>query len=247
MADEPLPEMIAKAGEKLLNDAAKLLADNPDLRKKLVEIKQSYEQTIDTVSRDQLLEAGYSGQAKERAQSLVQSFEEFIREHKDEITALQILYSRPYPQRLTFKQVKELAQAIERPPHGWTPALLWRAYETLDQSKVRGSGHRVLTDIVSLVRYALHQEGELRPFDEHVREKFARWMAQQESNGRKFSEEQRQWLELIRDHVGASLAIELDDFDLVPFAQHGGVGREYQVFGPQLRPLLDELNEALAA
>jgi type I restriction enzyme R subunit len=174
VADEPLPEMIAKAGEKLLNDAAKLLADNPDLRKKLVEIKQSYEQTIDTVSRDQLLEAGYSGQAKERAQSLVQSFEEFIREHKDDITALQILYSRPYPQRLTFKQVKELAQAIERPPHGWTPALLWRAYETLDQSKVRGSGQRVLTDIVSLVRYALHQEGELRPFGEHVRERFAR-------------------------------------------------------------------------
>jgi type I restriction enzyme R subunit len=72
-------------------------------------------------------------------------------------------------------------------------------------------------------------------------------MAQQESNGRKFTEEQRQWLELIRDHVGASLAIELDDFDLVPFDQHGGIGKAYQVFGPQLRPLLDELNEALAA
>jgi type I restriction enzyme R subunit len=194
-----------------------------------------------------LLEAGYSGQAKERAQSVVQSFEAFIREHKDEITALQILYSRPYPQRLTFKQVKELAQAIERPPHGWTPALLWRAYETLDQSKVRGSGQRVLTDIVSLVRYALHQEGELRPFDEHVRERFASWMAQQESNGRKFTEDQRQWLGLIRDHVGASLAIELDDFDLVPFDQHGGIGKAYQVFGKDLLPLLDELNGALAA
>jgi hypothetical protein len=46
--------------------------------------------------------------------------------------------------------------------------------------------------------------------------------------------------------VGGSLAIELDDFDLVPFDQHG-IGKAYQVFGPQLRPLLDELNEALAA
>lgn len=246
-ADEPPPEMIAKAGEKLLDDASKLLAGNPDLRRKLVEIKKSYEQTIDTVSQDQLLEAGYSGQAKERAQSVVQSFEAFIREHKDEIVALQILYSRPYQHRLTFKEVKELAQAIGRPPHGWTPALLWRAYETLDKSKVRGSGQRVLTDIVSLVRYALHRDGELRPFGDQVGERFARWITQQENSGRKFTGEQRQWLELIRDHVGASLAIELGDFDYVPFAQHGGIGRAYQVFGKDLKPLLDELNEALAA
>lgn len=244
---EPTPEMIAKASRKLLDDAAKLLAGNPDLRRKLIQIKQSFEQTIDTVSQDQLLEAGYSGQATDRAQSMVQSFESFIREHKDEITALQILYARPYRQRLTFKEVKELAQLIERPPYGWTPERLWHAYETLDKSKVRGSGHRVLTDIVSLVRYALHQEGELRPFDVHVRERFARWLEQQETNGRKFNDEQRQWLELIRDHVGASLAIELDDFEYVPFAQHGGIGKAYQVFGPKLQPLLDELNEALAA
>jgi type I restriction enzyme R subunit len=251
-APEPTPEMVAKAGEKLLDDAAKLLAGNPDLRRKLVEIKKSYEQTIDTVSQDVLLEAGYSGQAKERAQSVVQSFEAFIREHKDEITALQILYSRPYQQRLTFKEVKELAQAIARPPHGWTPELLWRAYETLDKSKVRGSGQRVLTDIVSLVRYALHQDGELRPFGDQVRERFARWMTQQQVGAgskpaRTFTPEQVQWLELIRDHVGASLAIELDDFDYVPFAQHGGIGKAYQVFGNNLKPLLDELNQALAA
>jgi type I restriction enzyme, R subunit len=244
---DPSPELVARAGEKLLDDAAKLLAGNPALRRKLVEIKKSFEQTIDTVSQDQLLEAGYSGQAKERAQSVVQSFEAFIREHKDEITALQILYSRPYQQRLTFKEVKELAQAIERPAHGWTPERLWHAYETLDKSKVRGSGQRVLTDIVSLVRYALHQDGELRPFGDQVRERFARWLAQQESGGRKFTDEQVRWLELIRDHVGGSVTIELDDFELVPFAQHGGIGKAYQVFGRDLQPLLNELNEALAA
>jgi len=245
--DEPPPEILAKAGKKLLDDAASLLAGNPDLRKKLVEIKKSYEQTIDTVSQDQLLEVGYSGQAQERAQSMVQSFEAFLREHKDEITALEILYSRPYQQRLTFKQVKELAQAIERPPQGWTPARLWHAYETLDKSKVHGSGQRVLTDIVSLVRYALRQDSELRPFGEQVHERFARWLAEQESNGRRFTDEQRKWLELIRDHVGASLSIELDDFDYVPFAQHGGIGKAYQVFGKDLQPLLNELNQALAA
>ena len=49
---------------------------------------------------------------------MVQSFEQFIKEHKNEITALQILYSRPYRQRLTLKEIDELAKAIERPPRG---------------------------------------------------------------------------------------------------------------------------------
>jgi len=50
----------------------------------------------------------------------VQSFEQFIRENKNEITALQILYSRPCRRRLTRKQIDELAKAIERPPRAWT-------------------------------------------------------------------------------------------------------------------------------
>jgi type I restriction enzyme, R subunit len=199
-SDEPPPEVVQKAAAKLFEAAAKPLAANPALRAKLIKIKKAYEQTIDTVSQDQLLEAGYSAQTKEKAQSLVKSFEEFIRQNKDEITALQILYAPPYRRRLTFNQVRELAQAIERPPRGWTPVLLWRAYETLDKSKVRGSGQRVLTDVVSLVRYALQQETELRPFGDRVRDRFAAWLATQEQNGRKFTDEQRQWLEMIRDH-----------------------------------------------
>ncbi|MBA3380625.1 MAG: hypothetical protein H0T97_01985, partial [Actinobacteria bacterium] len=42
-----------------------------------------------------------------------------------------------------------------------------------------------------------------------------------------------------------SLAISADDFQYAPFIQHGGLGRAGQVFGSQLTPLLDELNEAL--
>jgi type I restriction enzyme R subunit len=97
------------------------------------------------------------------------------------------------------------------------------------------------------VRFALHQEGELRPFRDEVNDRFGKWLAQQESDGRKFSEEQRQWLGLIRDHIASSFAIEPEDFEYVPFAQHGGLGKAYQVFGKDLSGLLQELNEALAA
>jgi len=93
----------------------------------------------------------------------------------------------------------------------------------------------------------LHQENELRPFHDQVNERFAQWLIQQEKNGRKFSDEQRQWLEAIRDHIAASFAIEVDDLDYVPFAQRGGLGKASQLFGNQVAGLLNELNEVLAA
>ena len=40
---------------------------------------------------------------------------------------------------------------------------------------------------------------------------------------------------------------EMDDFDYAPFAQKGGAGKAFQVFGERLGPLLTELNEVLAA
>lgn len=66
---------------------------------------------------------------------MINSFRDYIEEHKDDIRALEVLYSRPHKDRLTFPEIKELALAIERPPRQWTPENLSRAYEMLDQSK----------------------------------------------------------------------------------------------------------------
>jgi len=249
--DEPTPEEIAKLSQALLTQAAQPIAKNPKLRQRLVDLKKSFEQVIDTVSIDELLMAGVSKDGRERAANLVKSFEKFIEENRDEITALQILYSRPYKQRLTHEQLKELARAIERPQQpGIAPMMperVWQAYEVLDKSKVRGSATKLMTDLVSLVRYAVHQENELRPFKDVVFARFEKWLSDQEEHGRKFTEEQRQWLTAIRDHIAASVSIEPDDFELSPFSQWGGLGKAHRVFGTELQPILDQLNEVLAA
>ena len=231
--------------EALVEEAVRPLA-NPALRQQLLDLKRSKEQIIDTVSADEVLGAGFSAAAKERAQSLVRSFEAFIKEHKDEITALQVLYSKPYGRRLTFEDVKALAEAIQAPPRQWTAERLWQAYETLFASRVRGAPARVLTNLVSLVRFALAHD-ELVPFPDVVAERFAGWLAQQEQAGRRFTVEQRQWLEAIRDHVAANLEVRTEDFEYAPFAQRGGLGAAHRVFGKELKPLLDELTGVLAA
>jgi type I restriction enzyme R subunit len=245
--EAPTVDDIASAAKSLLADAVSPLATNPGLRERIVEARRLHEQAIDETSPDEVLDAGFSKGAADRARSTVDSWERFCEENRDEITALQILYARRQPQRLTFREVKELANAIGKPPHRWTPERLWEAYEAVDRSKVRGSGARVLTDLVSLVRVALHQDDELVGYPDLVRERFHAWLLAQENAGRTFTGEQLAWLGRIRDHVAAALAISTDDFGYTPFVEAGGLGKAAQVFGDDLAPLLAELNEALAA
>ena len=244
--ESPSEKQIQEAAGKLIQEAVKPFQD-PKLRGLLIEIKKKNEITIDHVSQDLVLEAGFSQDALARARTIVQSFEKFIKDHKDEITALQVLYSKPFKQRLTFENIKELADAIEKPPYLWNESQLWQAYAALEKSKVKGaSGKRILTDLVSLVRFAIRQDNELVPFPERVKANFNAWLAQQEKR-EKFTDEQRHWLEMIRDHVAANLSIEKDDFELAPFNREGGLGKVHQVFGAELNSIIQELNGALAA
>ncbi len=243
---DPPPSAVAEAASRLLHQAAHPIATNPELRAKLVELKQSYEQTIDTTSIDTILRAGYSEEATKAARGIVQDFEAFIRNNRDEIDALQILFSHPHRRRLTFEQIRELADAIRRPPRQWTPGLLWDAYARLDSRKVHGSGDRTLADLVSLIRFALHEQDELVPYRDHVNQRFHGWLAQQRVAGRIFTAEQLHWLEMIRDQVTTSLGCDMSDFDFVPFNQEGGAGKVARLFGADLQELLDDLNRALA-
>ncbi len=243
---KPTDQQIQQVATKLIQEAAKPFHD-PKFRELLVEIKKKNELTIDHVSQDQVIEAGFSAEALARARTIVQSFEQFIAQHKDEITALQVLYSKPYKQRVKFEDIKDLANAIEKPPYLWNESQLWQAYAALEKSKVKGaSGKRILTDLVSLVRFATHQDNELVPFPEKVNANFKVWLGDQEKR-RKFTDEQRHWLEMIRDHVAANLTVEPDDFEYAPFAQEGGLGKVHQLFGDELNKMIEELNGALAA
>jgi type I restriction enzyme R subunit len=98
-----------------------------------------------------------------------------------------------------------------------------------------------------LVRFALGDEDELVPFPEKVNERFAAWLLQQQNAGREFTDEQRRWLEEIRDHIAASIGISTDDLDYTPFVERGGIGKAFEIFGEDLDPLIAELNEVLAA
>ena len=243
----PTEDRSPQETDDALRQAVKPLAD-PALRELLLSLKQQKELVIDIVTQDQLITAEFSEAARERAQGIVQSFEAFIEQHKDEITALQILYNRPTKAPLRFEDIKALADTLHAPPRLWTESQLWQAYAALDKSKVKGTSRsRILTDLVSLVRYAMHQENELVPYPERVAANFKAWLAQQQAAGKQFAPEQQHWLEMIRDHIAANLGIDLDDFEYAPFSQQGGLGKVHQLFGVELPKVIEELNRELVA
>src|SRR5439155_25370521 len=146
------------------------IATNPDLRNKILAIQRAADQTIDTVSQDKLLFAGADAKTSEAARDTVRSFREYIEQHKTEIEALQILYSRPFKKRLTEESLRDLETKL-KPEFGPQPVpTIWNAFQK-NCSHVpagRPSQTRRFTDLVSLVRTAIEPTTPLEPFEEHV-------------------------------------------------------------------------------
>jgi len=245
--ETPTEQQLKKAEEELKTSACSIF-DVAHVRDKIIEIKQRDEQIIDTISRDTATFVGFDVQAKEKAaHSIIDRFKKFIEENKNELTALQIIYSKPYGVRhLTYEQIKSLAEAIKKTPYNLTPDNIWRAYEQLERSKVKGAGpQKLLTNIVSLVHFAIGEANTLEPFEETVNKRFQTWLTEQEKAGQRFDAEQLEWLTMIKDHIATSLAIDISDFENVPFNQKGGAVKADQVFGEELPKILQELNLAL--
>ena len=246
---EPPHDAVKKAAEELRLEAIRPLAANPELRNLLLDIRRRHVQVIDDISQDEVLEAGFDPSATERARQTVESFRRFLEEHRDEITALQILYNLPYHrQKLTYEQVKELADAILRHRPDWTTESLWRAYAQLEHNRVKGvHARRVLADIVALVRHAIGLDPELVSFPERVWERYQQWIADQETKGRQFTAEQRWWLDEIARAIGTQASIAPEDLDMGEFLRKGGRIRARELFGEELNRLLEELTTELVA
>jgi type I restriction enzyme R subunit len=222
------------------------LASNPKLRQRILEIRDSHDLIFDEGSKDVLLDArGVVDTSK--ARSIVESWIQYIEDNKDEITAIQMLYSKPKNVSITFKEIKELAERIRRPHPTWTVDVLWNAYLALEPSKVRKSAVHTTTDLVSLVRFTLGHMTELVPYAHLVEERYAAWLLQQKNLGNNFSESQKWWLDRIKDAISQSAQFDVKHFELSPFMERGGTDGVLAEFGNSVSDLIESMNMALAS
>jgi type I restriction enzyme R subunit len=234
-----------KAIQDLLDTAVKPLAANPELRQRILELRATHDRIIDTVSVDVLLDAhGVVDTA--RARSIVESWQQYLIDHRDEITAIQLMQEAK-ERRVSFAEIQALADRISRPPHNWTPDLIWSAYEAVEVGRVRHSDRHTLTDLVSLIRFAAGTDDELVSYTEQVRQRYAGWLAQQTQAGVTFSAVERWWLDKMVEVIAVSAGISPDDLDNAPFTDRGGVEGAIRDLGPKAATLIDQLNTNLTA
>jgi type I restriction enzyme R subunit len=238
--------------EKKYNQRVGFLQDkvaavfNGELNEYIENVRKAHAQVIDHINPDSLVNVGWDKENTEKAKELIKDFADWIEKHKNEITALQIFYSQPYRRReITYQMIKDVYEKLKTEKPLLAPMHVWRAYEQLGQSN--GSPKNELIALVSLIRRVSGVDAKLIAFDKTVDKNFQEWVFRKQAGALKFTEEQMQWLRMIKDYVSNSFHIERDDFDLSPFIANGGLTKMWNLFGEQTDEIINELNEALAA
>jgi len=245
---EPTEEQIKQTVEKKSTEAARTF-DNHELRNFVETVRQKVYQVIDTVNVDRVVHSGFDVRAKENAEEILNNFRTFIDDNKDEILALRILYSQPERRKdLTYKMIKDLRDALNNPPYNLSVEQIWDAYRRVEPARVKGTTpQRILTDIISLIRFELKIDSTLEPYGELVNRRFKDWVFRRNAGPVQFTDEQMEWLRLIKDHIVKSLRIENEDFEYTPFDGKGGLGKFWKVFGGEAEKIIEEMNAELAA
>lgn len=230
-----------------LKEKAANVFHSSDLREYIDNVRRAHEQTIDITNPDTLLNKGWATDSKEKAENLVTDFKAWIAQHQDEITALQIFYTQPYRRReLNYKMIQEVLEKLKLERPLLAPMQVWRAYEQLE--KVTGSPKSELIALVSLLRRISGIDSTLIDYSNKVDLNFRDWILKKNAGQHnRFTEEQMQWLRMIKDHIATSIHLDADDLDYTPFDAEGGKGKMWQLFGEQMDEIINELNEALAA
>ncbi len=249
-SEEANSESLQQAALELANTACQPIATNPAFRDLLETKRRDREITIDHLASDEVIATGYD---EEKAKGLIKNWKQFLEDNQDEITALQILYNKPHAKRhLVYEELKALAEAIARPPYHIAPAEVWSAYEHLEKRPLTRNPVKTLTNLITLVRHAVDPvQTPLAPFPELVETRYQQWLAQ---NGTRFTDAQRQWLDVIKNYVALNGAFATDDqatyldaWQSVDSDEGVPLAVAKRVFGEDPKSIIEELNQALIA
>lgn len=247
-AGHPDPDDIAMqdAREERIKHAANVFTG--PLINLLDTIRRDNEQTIDHDNLDTLLRAEWAGDVAENAKQIAQEFEDYLTANRDEIEALSIYFNTPARRsEVTYAMIKDVLKKLTADRPRLAPLTVWRAYAHLDDYKGSNPASD-LTALVALIRRVTGLDETLTRHSERVRRNFQNWVLNRHSGaGEKFTEEQMDWLRMIRDHLATSFTIERDDLDMSPFDAKGGMGQMYALFGDGMDGVMTEMNEALSA
>ncbi len=241
----PTEAQLAQAKASLADEAV-IPFHKPDARDFIENVHRSHEQIIDNINLDKLLFAGFDLKQEKETDRVIASFRKFIEENKDEIVALRIIYDQSYKDRpMAIEALRGLYERLK--VKGITVERLWDCYAIKKPERVKRGTMAQLADLISIIRFEMGYADNLAPFADRVNYNFMQWTLRRNAGAVHFTDEQMEWLRLVKDHIAVSLSIEPSDLDLNPFDRKGGLGRFYEVFGENYEAILTEMNIELVA
>ena len=236
--DQARAQLVGQAANDFTGDLVELIDS----------IRRDKEQTIVHDDLDKPTRAEWAGETAANAKVLTQEFADYLNEHRDDIEALSIYFSTPARRsEVTYQMIRDLLERLRQDRPKLAPLRVWQAYAHLDEYKGSNPASD-LTALVALIRRVTGLDETLTRHSDRVRRNFQHWVLNRHSGaGEKFSEEQMDWLRMIRDHLATSFTIERDDLEMAPFDGKGGMGQMYALFGNGMDEVMTEMNEALSA
>ena len=221
---------------------------NPKLRDFLENARKNHDQIIDNENIAEVVLSDWQENQEEHADKVISTFRDYLTKHRDELTALQIIYGQSFKTRpLTLAMVNEFYNSLRKETN-LSHEVLWNAYAVKQPNKVAKKGVLTkLVDIISIIRFELNQIPQLVLYSTWLDKRFQEWIFKKNAGNVQFTEEQMCWLRMIKDHIATSITITEDDLSLTPFNDSGGLGKFYQLFGQGYKDIIDDINLALAA
>ena len=183
------------------------LANHADARRYLLILAAGFVNTL-MPGEDTLISKGFS---IEEAKNTTEAFEEFCREHSDEIEALRIIYNNE-GEPITYSMLKDLENKLKMADNHFTSKQLWNSYAIINPNSVRRSTTKeesdALTNIIQLVRYAFRQIERLDNVVATSKQYFNLWLGQ---NQREITDKQREVISRIVDYIASNGACTVKD------------------------------------
>lgn len=156
------------------------LLENIEARKKIVEIARGYFKTLND-TKDEIATSGFS---QEEAQKSTDAFEQYVRNHHDEILALQLIHNGRAGE-LSSDDLQDLNRKLSEALLFFNVVRQWNDYALLRPKSVRklsgGEETEALTNLIQLVRFAYGQIEELCSLPSLAAQRFELWCGQKQN------------------------------------------------------------------
>ncbi|MBR6589907.1 MAG: DEAD/DEAH box helicase family protein [Bacteroidaceae bacterium] len=183
------------------------LTHNPEARQYLLILAAGFVDTLQP-GEDQLISKGFS---QEEAKEVTSAFERYCEEHRDEIEALRIIYNNS-GEAITYSMLKDLENKLKFANNCFQTSRLWHSYAIINPHIVREyttkEEKEALTNIIQLVRFAIHQINTLESLYPSARQRFNLWYGQMQ---RDITEEQIMIVRQVVDYIASNGACSIRD------------------------------------